>query len=1566
MGPVTGRTIEVLHKELARLSIVANDNYDRSDTDRGRARYTTNRRRLMQVAGGLGTAGLLGTGTVGAQQSSGDDNVIRLDAVQQSGGELNYDVDDDGTVSYNDVVALFENFDDPEVRNNVDSYDFNRNDRIDFDDVVTLFEQIDDPPTGGSYVWQGVSPDDIGGLTNPTLSLTAGETYTVEWTNVAGGENNFVIADGDGNEVLSSDTISEQGATQTVEFTATEEMAAYYSSAHPDTQRGSIDVGAGAGPGEVNLLVFSATAGFRHGNIEYGIERMEGLTGRIADETGADSVTIDTIPNDASQFPTDTSALEGYDAIIWFNTTGDVLNSDQQAAFEEYIQNGGGYVGIHAAADTEYDWEFYGDMLGGAYFNGHPSPQEAEINVTDQTHPSTDHLPARWTAFDEWYGYQQNPRGDVHVLAELDETTYDTAGAMNHEGFGRDHPIAWAQHYQGGRAWYTGRGHTEGAFDEENFIAHVLGGIYWAAGFEEDPSNGTIWDSYDTETVVEGLNGPMKMDVGPDGGVLVTQRGGTLKHYDPVAGETSTVLELDVYTGQEDGLQGVAHDPNFAENGWIYLYYSPPSDQIDEALNRLSRFTMEDGSVDPASEVQVFDVPTQRETCCHTGGDVEFDTQGNLFLTTGDDTNPFESSGFTPIDERDGRKNFDAQRTSADTSDLRGSVIRITPQDDGSYTIPDDNLFTAANGYEAEIDAGTVKPEIYGMGFRNPFTAAVNPKTDELWVGDYGPDSGSWNADRGPMGTTEYVNVDDAGFYGWPYFTGKNVPYKHYNFETGESGRIFDPENPTNDSVNNGGLTELPMAEGASIMNPYDWSGYIDGIPAEWEEYVPYTSLEQVPFPQTATGSPIVGTVYEHDPNYGDGSLTAAMDGKIFITNQGGWIKYITLDDDGEVMQVDPFLPDVNWDVAFDMNVAADGSLYVLERGAGSITRVTGGGVSTTASVSFDLDADTLEPGASTTGTATIENISDSDLSNVEFSVLGSDAVTATASSGTSFDSIAPGAIESVEYEIALSEDAQQGSYGLTAEATFDHEGEEKSASASASVTVPITATSAPFGYDAGGTEIDGTVTIDGLTFVGDSPVVEAYGDASASGNDQAVATAITSDPIEGTENDALYQSEQYGGNLSYDIGIQNGTYDVTLHFAETFQTAEGDRVFDVSIQGEKVLKNFDIYAEVGHDTALTKTFENVEVTDETLSITSTTITDNTKFSGIEIRYSEPLRNGLEAYYSLDGDTPTNAVTGNDATIEGDVTTGEDGLVGNAYKFHTNGTIDSVADTVVSEPLPLNGEAVTVGAWINHGAITEDFSRVYHVDEGGNLDSPTNGWNIEFSGTSNTVNQQYWDGGQLGADSQPGVPVPANEWIFVVTVIDGGEVTIYAFDENGQLDGSPGTGNGNRGRSDMASLILMAGDGRDTPGRMDEVWAYSRALSPSAVERLYSQSFEGYTGGNGGGGGGEPTTFELGGQTTGWVGQAPSSIEGTTNPTLEMTAGEEYTVTWENLDGNLHDFHVLDAEGNEIDGTGAPADGYVDTQGETTSVTFTATEEMAEYYCSAHTLQMRGDVNVGT
>jgi cytochrome c len=228
------------------------------------------------------------------------------------------------------------------------------------------------------------------------------------------------------------------------------------------------------------ILVFSATAGYRHQSIPTANATIKELATEIGNENDV-GITVDIIESDASVFPSNADDLAQYDVVIWNSTTGDVLNSEQQAAFEQYIKNGGAYAGIHAA-DIEYDWSWYGGFVG-AYFESHPLQQTATVNVTDRTHPSTDHLPAVWERYDEWYNYRENPRGDVHVLATLDESSYDPNGSDNPDEPANDHPIAWAQHYEGARSWYIGMGHTTESYSNEDFRKHIKGGIMWEAGY---------------------------------------------------------------------------------------------------------------------------------------------------------------------------------------------------------------------------------------------------------------------------------------------------------------------------------------------------------------------------------------------------------------------------------------------------------------------------------------------------------------------------------------------------------------------------------------------------------------------------------------------------------------------------------------------------------------------------------------------------------------------------------------------------------------------------------------------------------------------------------------------------------------------------------------------------------------------------------------------------------------------------------------------------------------------------------------------------------------------------
>ena len=231
------------------------------------------------------------------------------------------------------------------------------------------------------------------------------------------------------------------------------------------------------------VLVFSKTAGFRHSSIPNGIAAIQQL--------GAQNGFTVTATEDANQFTT--ANLAQYQAVVFLSTTGDVLNATQQTAFQSYIASGKGYVGVHAAADTEYDWAWYGGLVG-AYFASHPAIQTATIRVEDRGNVMTSHLPADWTRSDEWYNYRTNPRANVRVLMRLDEGTY-SGGTMG------DHPISWCQNYGGGRAFYTGLGHTEASYTESNFTRMLLGAIQWAGGAQTatctptttPPVSGTAW-----------------------------------------------------------------------------------------------------------------------------------------------------------------------------------------------------------------------------------------------------------------------------------------------------------------------------------------------------------------------------------------------------------------------------------------------------------------------------------------------------------------------------------------------------------------------------------------------------------------------------------------------------------------------------------------------------------------------------------------------------------------------------------------------------------------------------------------------------------------------------------------------------------------------------------------------------------------------------------------------------------------------------------------------------------------------------------------------------------------
>ncbi|NQY09745.1 MAG: ThuA domain-containing protein [Flavobacteriales bacterium] len=214
---------------------------------------------------------------------------------------------------------------------------------------------------------------------------------------------------------------------------------------------------------KINLLVFTKTNGFRHSSIEPAIESFKKL--------GIENNFNTSFTEDSLDF--NAEILKNFQVVVFLNTTGNILNGEQQKAFESYIESGGGYVGIHAGCDTEFNWPWYGKLVG-RYFAGHPKQQEAGLETIDKNHPSTETLPTKFNRFDEWYNFIDKLPADVNVLVNLNESTYE-GGTDN-----GPHPISWHHNVGEGRSFFTAMGHTEESYQEELFLSHILGGILWA------------------------------------------------------------------------------------------------------------------------------------------------------------------------------------------------------------------------------------------------------------------------------------------------------------------------------------------------------------------------------------------------------------------------------------------------------------------------------------------------------------------------------------------------------------------------------------------------------------------------------------------------------------------------------------------------------------------------------------------------------------------------------------------------------------------------------------------------------------------------------------------------------------------------------------------------------------------------------------------------------------------------------------------------------------------------------------------------------------------------------
>jgi len=430
------------------------------------------------------------------------------------------------------------------------------------------------------------------------------------------------------------------------------------------------------------------------------------------------------------------------------------------------------------------------------------------------------------------------------------------------------------------------------------FLLSTLGIVASSYGQSTPPEENRFTKSILTEKLDE----PMEMTFLPDKRVLFVERKGNLKAYDPKTREVSVLAAIPVNTkytnrqGQvreaEEGLMGLIADPNYAQNHWIYMYYADPA----EKKHVLARWELKGDELVEASKKTIIEVPTQREECCHTGGGMVFDKAGNLYLTTGNNTSNSNSDGYANLDERPNQSTWDDQRGAASTDDLRGKILRITPQPNGSYKIPKGNLFPA----------GTPKtrPEIYTMGHRNPWRPSIDSKTDFLYWGEVGPDA-SQDSERGPRGYDEFNQAKKAGNFGWPYFIGNNKVYADWDFETNKvkANSKFDPAKPINDSPNNTGLKELPPAQKAFVWYPY----------ANSPEFPLVGSSGR-----SATGGPVFRKAdFKNAPR----SFPDYYEGKwLAVEFMRGWIMSMTMDENGDYKSMERFMPSENFSSAIDMD----------------------------------------------------------------------------------------------------------------------------------------------------------------------------------------------------------------------------------------------------------------------------------------------------------------------------------------------------------------------------------------------------------------------------------------------------------------------------------------------------------------------------------------------------------------------------------------------------------------------------------------------------------------------
>lgn len=432
-------------------------------------------------------------------------------------------------------------------------------------------------------------------------------------------------------------------------------------------------------------------------------------------------------------------------------------------------------------------------------------------------------------------------------------------------------------------------------------------------------------DFQKTQVVDFAGSGRTRFAIASDGRIVAAGGSAQISVYDPKTGTQIDAGKPDSIGTYIWGVSGMALDPGFTTNGRIFIFsYKPLAG--DSQVAQIRRYTLVNNVMDPASERLILEWGTQRNNMDHAGGGMGFDAAGNLYVGVGE--NAWYSGMYGNINETD--PTFNALRSSANTNDLRGKILRIKPKPfaetdpapapgpGSTYDIPDGNLFPPGTAL--------TRPEIYVMGLRNPFSLNVDRATGWIFWADVGPNAQTASADKGPAGREEFDLAAQAGNYGWPMFTGPNLPYPKYDYAAKKTGPLFDSLAPVNDSKYNTGLQNLPRAKGSIVAYTRD------GQPNPWGTF--------------ATGSeivPISGPVYRYDGSLpSTAKLPPHFDGRWIVADYYiHWFKAIAFDAKGEkAVDVQPVFNGLAFNTVVDMKIGPDGVLYVFENGTQAVSRV--------------------------------------------------------------------------------------------------------------------------------------------------------------------------------------------------------------------------------------------------------------------------------------------------------------------------------------------------------------------------------------------------------------------------------------------------------------------------------------------------------------------------------------------------------------------------------------------------------------------------------------------------